>query len=110
MFEGKRNSDGFPEWTESEFKKAYENEPPRPETDMLYIVAGTMKQASLFARQHRIYPKKWRMVSDASVLDGAEGNVIYIGSYYERKDLMEIKEAVAIGIGAGHLKVVDINE
>jgi len=110
MFAGKRNSDGLPEWTESEFRKAYENKWTEPETDMIWIVAGTMRQASLFARKHGIYPPKWRMVSEATQLAGVSGNVVYVGSYYERRDLMDIKEVVSIGIETGKLKVIEMDE
>lgn len=109
MFDGKLNSEGFPEWTESGFRKAYENVPPDPETDMLYIVAGTQRQARQFARKHAIYPPKWRMVNNEKDLLGAVGNVVYVGSYYERQDLMKIKEMVSICIDAGHLKVVELD-
>lgn len=104
MFKGKKNSDGFSEWTEAGFKQAYEQEPPEPEK-MIYVVAGTPKQASQFARKHGLYPKKWKSISDVNDLKGAVGTIFYVGSFYERQDLMKIKEEVAIGIQQGRLKV-----
>lgn len=94
---------------EGEFRKAYENEWSAPKFDdqMILVVAGTLAQASSFAREHGIYPRKWRPISNADQLKGVSGSVVYVGSYYERSNLDEIREMVDIGVQTGTLKVIE---
>jgi len=103
MFEGKLNSDGLPEWTRKGMESEMDPEP-------FYIVAANLRMAVQFARSHAIYPRHWRYVEDANTLKGAHGKLIYATGWYNRQDIMKIKEMASIGIETGTLKVVELDE
>jgi len=96
--------------TEQEFNRAYLN--PYPELNptpagMIYVVAGTVKQAKDYARKHGIFPRNYTYVSRSQDIKGVSGSVVYVGTWYQRPDLMNVKEEVHNGIQAELLTVID---
>jgi len=57
----------------------------------MFIVAGNYSQAQGFARRIELSPREWVYLSGAGSFHGYRGNnIVYVGTYYERRDLGEI--------------------
>lgn len=64
---------------------------------MIYIVAGTMREAHQYAKEHNLVPNKdWRYVSGEHSLRGLQGplNIVRTGTYNTRRDINHIEEAI----------------
>ena len=75
--------------------------------DMIYIVAGNVQQAKQYAKAHGIYPPKWSFVSSPDVLIGASGSVLFVGTFYERKDKFDVAAAVEVAVEEGRLARIE---
>lgn len=101
--------------TEQEYQQAYMNPIPElkplgtiPSADnILHVVAGNIRQAKVFARKYAIYPKYWQFVGRVADVKGAEGSLVYIGTFFQRPDISEIKAEVDMN---QNLKVLDYDE
>lgn len=98
------------ELNEQEFRKAVLNGWPEPPKEMIYIVAGNVRQARLLAFKYSIQPLNWKFVNGREDLRGASGVVLYTGNYYQRAEFQAIEDEINIGVATGVLKRLDINE
>jgi len=69
---------------------------------MLYILAGSIKQAERCARENRLKPYEWRYIWDYKALYGLRNiNVWLCGEYNYRNDVAEVMDQLR-AIGASY--------
>ena len=61
----------------------------------VYIVAGNAKQATAWAAEGHLHKDNYVIVNDPDQLRERTGVLVaYVGTYYSRKDLHEIRQIV----------------
>lgn len=62
----------------------------------IFILAGNMREAQLWAKDGQIARKEWVYISGVYDLRGRDSNFILarVGTYYNRRDLNDITEAL----------------
>lgn len=76
----------------------------------LRIIAGNHRQAEDWARREQLRPSSWRYVPDVASLHGIRNvRIVWIGTFWDRRDFQEISTFVDHSVSRG-LSVVDRNE
>ena len=97
--------------TRSEFEKEYLNEwkdQPWPYT--VYIVAGDYQQARFLVRANQIPKDKWKYVGEYWDLQGAQGQVVFYGNWYQRSDARRIADEVNHLIASKRLEEIKLSD
>lgn len=95
--------------SEAEFRQAYENPWPIPEDKprMIFVVAGDMRQAKQWAREHGIAPPHWKAVLSPVDIEGArDGVFVRIGTFYQREKASEIRDLLTLYENNGYLREI----
>jgi len=91
-------------WFEEDYLRKFDE----PKFDgHVYVVARTHREASTFARNHHLFPKKWDFVEDVKYLKGIDsGTIVFTGAHHVRKDIDQIRAEVDLLVAEKKVKVV----
>lgn len=74
------------------------------------VIAGNFQQARLWARREKLPASRWKYIANRRAMDGARNRrVVWVGTFFERRDFEEICRAVDRLVMMG-LVCVDRNE
>ncbi len=74
---------------------------------MVYIVAGNYQQARLWAKEHHCPKEGFKYVWDPSVLEGAQGHVVFCGTWTRHPRVWEIRDMVEVLVLHKSLSVIE---